>query len=95
MSTGAKLIAAELESVLKRKDEAIKARTMHTQKADDYDQVAHLLAEAEANLVRDLDAVRHACAPQIRSDERCEERLMDGRNEIRCWGKRGHKGPCT
>lgn len=27
-------------------------------------------------------------------DQRCELRLMDGRNEIRCWLKKDHAGDC-
>lgn len=96
MSTALKLIAAELESVLKRKDQAIKMRAEHERKAGDYDLVAALLAEEESALTRDLDAVRQACGPQWPvSDERCNEPLMDGRNEIRCWGKINHEGSCT
>jgi len=28
-------------------------------------------------------------------DQRCEKHLMDGRNEIRCWGRKDHEGDCT
>lgn len=28
-------------------------------------------------------------------DQRCNKPLMDGRNEIRCWGPKDHEGDCT
>jgi hypothetical protein len=33
-------------------------------------------------------------APEER-DQRCNKPLMDGRNEIRCWGPKDHDGDCT
>lgn len=95
MSTAIKLLAAELEKTLKAKDEAIRCRGIHAQKVEDYDTIAMIHAEEEATLTRDLEAVRRASGPQAAPDERCNKPLLDGRNEIRCWGKLDHEGECT
>jgi hypothetical protein len=33
-------------------------------------------------------------APERKREASCPTRLMDGRNEIRCWLPAGHEGEC-
>lgn len=49
--------------------------------------------DAEAQR-RELDGLRAALDALPRPVESCPTRIMDGRNELRCWFPAGHKGEC-
>jgi hypothetical protein len=51
----------------------------------------------EARVRMGHDTFPPAATPPLpeERDQRCNKPLMDGRNEIRCWGPKDHEGDCT
>ena len=54
------------------------------------------LLKAGADEAYDADGGRAAAvlATACETQKSCPTRLLDGRNEIRCWSTAGHEGPC-